>query len=146
MADYLAAEALIIARLQAQIANTPVLSAADLAGVEETKQVTPALHVLYLGDRLIDAQGRGRAQTVAQTWMVVVAVRNARDQGKGKEARGTAGPFIDSVLSALSGWAPSISHSELARVNAPARPLYGAGGYAYFPLAFETQIETLGTG
>ncbi len=144
MADYLAAEPLIIQRLQSQIANMAVLSAADLADVVEAQQTTPAIHVLYDGDRLVDAQGRGQAQAVAQRWMIVIAVRNARDQGKGGKARGTAGPHLDAALKTLSGYELSTGHGALKRVPAP-RPVYSKGGFAYFPLAFETVVETLGT-
>jgi hypothetical protein len=144
MADYLAAEALIIQRLQSQVPGMKALSAADLADVAEAKQTTPAFHVLYHGDRLVDAQGRGQAQAVAQRWMIVITVRTARDQGKGGAARNTAGPHLDAALKALSGWEPDQSHGALRRVAAP-RPVYSKGGFAYFPLAFETVVETLGT-
>jgi len=142
MQDYLAAEPLIIQRLKDQVANLPVLSAADLADVAEAKQITPAAHVLYGGDRLADSAGRGAAQAWAQLWWIIVAVRNARDQGKGGEVRKTAGPLLLSVIKALSGWEPDKDHGPLKRVNPPTRPAYSKGGFAYFPLAFETVVET----
>lgn len=145
MDDYLAAEPLIVARLESQVTGVKVLTAADLAGVKEAAQVTPAVHVLYGGDRLADSVGHGIAQTWAQIWWVVVAVRNARNQGKGREARKAAGPYIAQVFQALTGWQmSSTDHGPLKRVNPPGGPVYSPGGFAYFPLAFETIVQNLG--
>jgi len=144
LADYLAAEELIIARLTERVGSVrAVLSAADLAGVQEAKQTTPALHVVYDGDRLGDSAGRGIANQVYQRWLVITAVRSARGQRTGAGAREAAGPIISAVLQALLGWAPSDEHQPLVRTSAP-RPHFSAGGFAYFPLAFETRIDTGG--
>lgn len=145
LADYLAAEAAIIGRLKEQVAGfAGVLGAGDLGAVEEKSQQTPAAHVLYDGD-VVAGGGDGRggnnaAQMVMQRWMVVVAVRNARDPLGGTGARADAGPLITGVIRALSGWAPTEFHRPLRRVQAP-RPGYNKG-FAYFPLVFEGQILT----
>lgn len=146
IADYLAAEALIIARLEDRLAadGVKVLAAADLAGVEERKQIVPAVHVLYDGDRLGQSVSRGIQHQVYQRWFAVVAVRNARGQATGAAARSAAGPLITKTIQALAGWAPSSDHQPLVRVSAP-RPRFSPGGFAYFPLAFETRIETGGS-
>ncbi len=147
MADYLAAEGLIVGRLEASLGAQvrAVFSAADLAGVAEQAQITPAVHVVYDGDRLGDEAGRHRAQQVYQRWLVIVAVRNAKGQATGKGARESAGPIISAVLAALQGWQPSPDHQPLRRIDAP-RPVFSPGGFAYFPLAFETRIDTEGLG
>jgi hypothetical protein len=140
---YLAAEALIAERLAERLpGGTHVLTAADLAGVEARAQLTPAAHVVYDGDRLGDAGGRGLAQVVWQRWLVVIAVRNRREALSGAAAREDAGTLIAAALAALAGWAPSASHGPLARVQAP-RPAYEAG-FLYVPLAFETRLITVG--
>lgn len=146
LADYLAAESLIVERLRDQVQDLrAVLSAADLAGVEERSQVTPALHVLYYGDRLGATQGHNAGQIVYQQWLVVVSVRNARGQVSGQAARSDAGPIMAQVIGAMLGWQPSVDFRPFGRVTAP-RPSYRPGGYAYFPLAFEAQIMTAGAG
>jgi len=143
LGDYLAAEGLIRARLEAGVTGARVLAAADLSGIPESAQVTPALHVVYDGDRLGDDGGRHRGQQVYQRWLVVVAVRNAAGQRSGAGARQAAGPLLSAVLSALLGWSPSPDHQPMKRIDAP-RPAFTPGGFAYFPLAFETRINTEG--
>lgn len=147
-ADYLADEALIVARLKLKTTGfgNNVLNAADLAGVEQTKQITPAVFVIYIGDRLGKEAGRGIGQEVFQQWAVVVAVRNARSQRTGEGARSDAGPLMTEVIAALQGWEPATGRRPLKRIQAPWRPKYSPGGYAEFPLAFETELNTLGTG
>lgn len=142
--SYLDAEQLIIDQLKLRVPDVrAVFSTAELVGVEEAAQVTPALHVIYDGDRLAGSAGRGAAQTVYQQWIVVVAVRSARDQRGGSGARYNAGPIINDALAALSGWQPSNLHGPLQRVQAPL-PGYSQGGFGYFPLAFESAIVTGG--
>ena len=140
LANYLSAEGLIIARLKARLpAVRAVLSAADLVGVEERSQITPALHVLYDGDTVQESPGR--AQSVGQRWLVIVAVRNVRDQMGGSAARADAGALLTQVIQALQYWAPSPQHGKLMRANAPKAH---QGEYSYFPLAFVTDIVSAG--
>lgn len=146
MTNYLSAEAFIIARLRekAPEAVKAVLSAADLAGVAESKQVTPALHVLFHGYRPTRAVegSRGAIQETEQTWVVVTAVRNLRTPKTGEHAREEAGPILSAVLAALQGWQPSPKHTPLELAGGPRAGF--TGGYGYFPLAFTTRVVTRG--
>ena len=144
--DYLGAEPLLLERLREQVEGVrAVLSAADLAGVAESKQPTPALHVLYggytPGEQLKGSQGR--VQASHQRWVVVVAVRNLRTPHTGEDARGEAGPLLSAVLEALQGWRPSAEHTPLELAAGPAPGF--SKGYGYFPLAFATRVVTRGT-
>lgn len=135
----------MIDRLQAEI-GVRILSSADLAGLQESAQITPAIHVLYDGDELMAGEGaqaeQGAVQLIRQRWLVVVTVRNARAIQSGAGARSDAGPLITAALQAVSGWRAGEDYGPLERaVGAPA-PLYTAG-YAYFPLLFTTVIETI---
>ena len=142
MVNYLAAESLIVARLKAQVSGIAHhLTAADLAGVREERQHTPATHTLYDGDDLGDRAGDGLAQLIRQRWMVVVAVKNARDTRRGAAARAEAGRHITAVLQALAGWSPGTGLGPLVRIPGP-RPAFSPGGYAYFPFTFHTVIDT----
>lgn len=144
VADYLSAEPLIVARLRDQVEAVPdanVLTAADLAGVEARAQHTPALHVIYDGDEPAGEAGQseyGDTQVVQQRWLVVVAVRSARDTLGGAGARALAGPLLVAVIQALAGWRPSADHSPMVRANAP-RPVFDAG-FAYYPQLYRTTI------
>ena len=142
MENYLSAEPAIIARLKAMIPElVGAFSASDLEGVAEAKQTTPAVHVLYYGDRVVEGNGRsstGEIQCVDQVWYVVLAVRNARTQLTNEAARADAGPLALKVLKALQGWQPSPEHGPLKRVNG-AGPGFKAG-FAYLPFCFATRI------
>ncbi|MDX1464122.1 MAG: hypothetical protein R3215_00285 [Halomonas sp.] len=144
--DYLVAEGLILARLEtelADLAGLKVLSTADLAGVDEGAQHTPALHVVYMGDAVPGGEqvDQGNYHVLRQRWMVVAAVRNARQQRSGQATRAEAGPLLSRVIQALSGWRPGEGLGSLTRVSAP-RPAFTPGGFGYFPLQFETVLMT----
>ncbi len=144
MPHYLSAESIISARIEDQVPGLrAVLPVADLAGVTEAQQVTPAVYVIYDGDRIGQSAGRGVSQQIHQRWIAVVAVRNARDQRAGAAAREEAGPLIDALLAALDGWAPSLLHQPLVRISGPG-PAFTPGGFGYFPFVFETRITTGG--
>ncbi len=143
--DYLALEPLLIARLQAVTSLRHVLPAPDLAAVTEAEQFTPAVHVLWWGER-VPQGGNARVgiqQIVGHTWLAVVAVRNASAMRTGAGVRAEAGLLLAEVNAALQGWRPGAGWDPLAKVSAP-RPLY-RGAFAYFPLAFEAVTYTRGS-
>lgn len=146
MENFLSAEPLIVARLEAKVPGVKVFSAADLAGVAEAKQTTPALHVLFSGYRPTRQQegSHGRIQEGEQTWFVVAAVRNLRSPQTGEHAREEAGPVLATVLAALQGWKPSTGHGPLEL--APGARAGFKNGFGYFPLAFTTKVVTRGDG
>lgn len=144
-ADYLALGPLIAQRLRDQVGALQMVvelqAADDLES--ELRGRRAAAFVVYDGDRLGDSAGRGQAQTIWQRWLVVLAVRNARGADSGDGVRDAAGPLITRLLAALQGWQPDgTGHRPLARVAAPA-PGYSPA-FAFYPLAFESQITTLG--
>lgn len=145
MDNHLALEGLLIERLKSAVPEfRGVLGMADLAAMQESSQVTPSAHVIYQGDTVPsgNSAGQGSAQVVVQTWLVVVAVRSARDTRGGSGAREEAGALMTRVIQALSGWMPGPEFRPMQRVNAP-RPGFNAG-FGYFPLAFETRFVTNG--
>lgn len=145
MDNHLALEALLIDHLKSAVPEfRDVLGMADLASMQESSQVTPAAHVIYQGDTLPsgNSAGQGSAQMVVQTWLVVVAVRSARDTRGGSGAREEAGSLITRVIQSLAGWPPGAGFLPMQRVNT-IKPGFNAG-FAYFPLAFETRFVTQG--
>ena len=141
--NVLAIEAELVARLQERLAASGmpqvyVLTAADLAGVTEEKQLVPAVHVVYQGYGVAETSHNGRAARVTQTWLAVVATRNARGIKAGEAARAQAGELAGHASAALMGWKPGAAAKPLRLVPGP-----GAGfsaGHQYLPLAFEAEI------
>ena len=139
--NYLAAEQAIIARLESQLEGVTVKTAADVDGMQEDAQKTPAVYVVYDGDVPGETAGNERAQIVKQRWLAIVTVRNRRQIRAGSKTRENAGPILSSVIGALSGWKPDPGpFGEMQRIGALS-PDYSAG-FGYFPLAFELPVVT----
>jgi hypothetical protein len=135
-------EPLLTARLAEQLADLSpkvhVLSAADLAGVTEATQVTPAVHVIYSSYRVTESRSDGRAARIAQTWLCVVATKNVKATRSGVAARVDAGLIAARVCKALLGYTPPGTSKPLHLEQGP-----GAGfkdGYGYLPLAFVGEL------
>ena len=143
MQNYLALETLIQQRLKAEVSGLKaVKAAADLEDVNQQNQVTPAAYVIYSGDRVVDAPagraGKGAAQSVYQTWLVMVSTRYLKNY---KGPAEDAGKVLYDIIQALAGWQAGAEFPRpLRRVNAP-KPEY-LGGYGYFYLGFEAQLIT----
>lgn len=134
--NFLALEPLIVARLKSVLpADVHVLSAADLAGVAESAQPTPAVHVLYRGYRVRDADVPAFA-SIEQTWLTVIAARNLTDLASGSDARQAAGPLAADVIDALYQHRFSeLSGARPLRITQAPEAGYRAG-YFYLPLGW----------
>lgn len=142
LADYLAAGLLLMQRIRDAVPGVvAVLAARDLSRLAESTLQSPSVFVVYDGDRLGDAAGRGGARIVHQRWLVVLAVRNATQTDGGAALTTEAGPLISDLLSALQGWEPSEDHRPLYRVAAPLPGFSPAFGF--YPLAFEAALITV---
>jgi hypothetical protein len=130
--DYLAAEPHLIELLEQVEGIRKAYSSTDLAEMKERSQVTPAVHVIYRGDRIpLQAQG-GAVGHVTQTWAVVLAI-NLRQKER-------AGVLLARLVKTLSGVVTPLG--PLNRVNAP-QPSFRPG-FGYYPLAFEIKFRTQG--
>ncbi|NOR70887.1 MAG: hypothetical protein GQ532_14535, partial [Methylomarinum sp.] len=121
-----------------------VLSVADLEGVEEQLQKTPAAQVIFFDDVPVngDKGKSGPNQLVDQFWLVIVVVKNVKGKS-GAEARKQAGPIIAGVIKQLHHFDPGHPYSKLTRVKAPYRATY-RNGFFYFPMMFKTRFSTEG--
>lgn len=142
--DYLYLEPLIIERVRESVPGlADVAGIPDLASVDEARQVTPAVYVVYLGDDVgggAQHQGsRGAIQTVTQNWAVVLSVHYADATGSGEGARKEAGPLLGALLQALSGWLPDGATAPMKRAPQQA-PVAYANGYFYYPLVFQASF------
>jgi len=139
-------ESAIIARLDAKIRAPKivraVLSSADLAGIQEQGQPTPALHVLLARYRVADGTTDGTRVLMEQTWWIVASVSNAlAGRGAGTataKAREDAGVILDAVAPALMGWRPPVDGCSPLRMIDPPQPEVGER-FAYYPLAFAVE-------
>lgn len=137
--NYLAAEPLIIARLKEQVPEfVHVGDWSEYSTLEEGAIATPAAFVMYGGDRLHDAGGKGAVQRIDQMWGVVVVVRNVAQRRAGTAIREEAGPLMMKTVNALMGWKPAPQFRELERMPAP-RPEY-AKLVGFFPLQFAAAL------
>lgn len=139
----LAAGPLIESRLKAKCpaAGDNVFSTADLAGVKEKSQTTPALHVV-LHSYQPASDDNGSSSRWREIWLIVAVVKNVR-QGVGAQAvRDDAAALLAETVAALDGWRCA-GTVGLVRAIAPPQPMI-TDGFGYFPLAFEVQTVTDG--
>jgi len=145
MTDYLAAEPLIVARIQAKVAGLNLKTVIDIANIEdafEYQQGFPAVFVSYYGDIIGANAGDGAGQIVQQSYVVMPAVQNVRDTLGNSAARREVGPILFAVNEALLGWPPSADHGPLRKATSPRAP--NKPGLAYFPQVFTTSVALVG--
>lgn len=142
MSSLLILEPELLARLKEQLAPlrpaVHVLSAADLEGVAEAQQLTPAVHLIYQGYRVVQHRADKRLARIEQTWLTVVAVRNVRAVKTGTAARTDAGQLAGAVLLGMLGWKAPSAATGFELANAP--PARFSGGHLYLPQAFTTEL------
>ncbi|MBF0371236.1 MAG: hypothetical protein HQL52_17445 [Magnetococcales bacterium] len=143
MDDFYAAEPLIVTRLKGQVsALKSVAGARDLDGAAEMSRPAPAAYVIPSGEAIRSAN-EGEA-TLEQYWVVVIAVRNARDLQSGEAERREVGPIKAAVISALLGWKPGKGFTPLSIAQAP--PPIPLDGVGFYPVRFSTRITVRGVG
>lgn len=111
-----------------------VFVATDLEAVANLGQHTPAIHVIYQGERESDTAQSGRQSVFDQVWLLILVHRATP-----KEA--SAGVWLGRMLQAVAGRA--CGDSTFRRETAPVRPSY-KGGVVYLPLAFKTTVKFKG--
>lgn len=138
-----AMEPLLLARLKDKLAGLSplpkVLTAADLDGVSENQQFTPAVHLVYQGYRVVESpRADGTAARVEQDWLVIVATRSQKALRAGDAARSEAGVLARRVCAALMGFKPTPTSKPLKLANGPNAGY--SSGFQYLPLAFTAEI------
>jgi hypothetical protein len=143
--SFLALEPLLLARLQELLpAKLRVLTAEDLAGIEEAQLPDRSVHVVYNGVRVIGGNASGSQAETEQSWLVVVCVKHSGTAAKASaEAKARVAPLVNTCLRALMGWrpigGPGTPGLKLATPPKPAsRP-----PYYYFPLAFSAMVPVV---
>jgi len=142
--DFLAAGDAIEQRLRDRVTDLrQVLSAADLEGVQESRQAVPAAHVLFSDYTVAEAPGFGEKARVRQTWVVVIVDRNVRQTNQAAAQRAAIGPRVLAVMQTLMGWAPTAQHSALVLTDSPFQTAY-SNGFIYVPVAFYSDVKIAG--
>lgn len=135
-------EPAILARLREQLANlqppVKLLTAADLNGVSENQQFTPAVHLIYRGYAVAENKHDATSARITQDWLAVVATRNQAGIRAGYKARENGGEIAMQVCAALMGFKPTGASKPMKLANAPDAG-YSAG-FHYLPLAFEAEM------
>ena len=140
IADYLVMGNMIAARLTETVAELrSVKTAADIAGIEEKSIQTPCCFVLYQGDNPQDGQRDFDARMVTQRWLVILAVRNKRDQAGGAGVQEIAGPLLSQIIDSIGTWQPGTNFRRPQRTAGPS-PGWSPGGSGYYPLAYRCDI------
>jgi len=136
MNDWLAIGPAIVERLRERAKSfADVRTAVSIeAAVEQTPRY-PAAWVIWRGDTVIESPAALALQQADQQWLVLVAVRDLRDQATGAGVVESAGPLLGEVISALTGFVPPSPSMRLMRASVQDAP--GAmNGVGFFPLAF----------
>ncbi|MBC7490732.1 MAG: hypothetical protein H7240_12985, partial [Glaciimonas sp.] len=77
--DYLFMEPLLVERVKTSVSDLKgIFTAPDIAAMDEKNQITPAAHMIYIGDEIAkgtaDQGSLGKVQYVTQLWVMVIAV------------------------------------------------------------------------
>ncbi|MFM4851495.1 phage tail terminator protein [Aeromonas caviae] len=111
-----------------------VFVATDLEAVANLGQHTPAIHVIYQGERESETSQSGRQSAFDQVWLLVLVHRATPKEP-------SAGVWLGRMLQAVAGRA--CGDSTFRRETAPVKPSY-KGGVVYLPLAFKTTVKFKG--
>ena len=111
-----------------------VFVATDLEAVANLGQHTPAIHVIYQGERESETSQSGRQSAFDQVWLLVLVHRATPKEP-------SAGVWLGRMLQAVAGRA--CGDSVFRRESAPVKPSY-KGGVVYLPLAFKTTVKFKG--
>lgn len=152
MANFLTAQNLIVARLEAKIAAADwtgkkkprVLTARDAEEIEERSQVVPAIYVVFDGFQPVGETNSGAVATLESTWIITAAVRSARDHQSGDGVRADAIELVDLILDAMLGWRPSKDFMPARPAPTP-KPGYSDAGFGYFPAVFTIRTVARGS-
>ena len=136
--NFMLLEPQIVALARAAVeGNTPavhVLTSADLAGLKEQLQYTPAVHVIYQGFRVAQTRSDGRVAVLRHTWLVVAVVGTAHSIVSGATARADGGALLAQVCAALMGRKLDGAVRLLLPTDSPRA--WSSPGFHYTPMAF----------
>ncbi|MFB2661793.1 phage tail terminator protein [Shewanella mangrovisoli] len=113
-----------------------VYQANELSEVDERSQITPAAHVLYMGEVVDETAQGGNSCQVKQTWLVVLACRLSIHERP-------AGELLVSLLNAVVGKSIGVDGQMLGpfvRVNSSVKPRF-TKSHGYYPVAVSVKLR-----
>ena len=147
LAHFLAAGDLLIDRARAQLpgAFKKIAHSADLAGIQDSLQTTPALHIVFRGHELAAQLSDGSASVYRQHWMAVVVTRSAKSAKSGAGAVALAGPLADRLLApgVITGWTPAAGCGPFTAVSPGVGSAVSDAGCLYVPLEWALVIKRI---
>lgn len=137
--NFMALEPQIVELVKGAVANhnpaVHVLTAADLAGVKEQLQHTPAIHVVHQGFTPGNVRSDGLKAELQHKWLVVAVVSNTHNIRSGATARSDAGALLAQVAAALMG--RKLRHASTPLLPTKSPPAWNTAGFYYIPMAFD---------
>ncbi|MGL5393564.1 MAG: phage tail terminator protein [Shewanella sp.] len=113
-----------------------IYQANELSDVDERSQITPAAHVLYMGDGLQETAQGGNSSQIKQTWLVVLACRLSLHERP-------AGELLVSLLNSVVGKSIAVDGQMLGpfvRVNSAVKPRF-TKSHGYYPVALSVILR-----
>lgn len=147
MSNYLAASALLEARLNVQMPGFPPANIRPAPSLDWAirNQLAPSVNVIFFDDVPIETvTGSSRSahsQASDQFWLLLVTGSSV--EGVGNSAIDESGSLAGDVIAALLGCELSSQHGPLHRRKCPYRKT-DRDGYSHVPLLFSTRIVLTG--
>lgn len=134
-------EPLLVEKLTTDLGSLvkAVLTTADLAGVTEMQQVTPAVFVVFQTHDI--AEEDPDMIWPDEYWYVIPAARNAKDVQSGAAARAAVAPILNGVYSSLKGWVPPGLGCRVKPVRPPKALINN--GFIYVPTLWKVRINPI---
>ena len=141
--DYFALEDEIKKRIESEVPDVgEVLTPFFVENLFSMTAMDTAVAIIYVGDRVGESAGNGRATTIHQQWLVVLVVYDPVAQSSHTSSiRKLADPHIRNILKAMQGFQPNLPGvSAFVRVSAGVN-FAGKAGRVYFPFLFESSFK-----
>ena len=140
--NYFALEPVIVDRIKS--AMPEIDEVYTPFSVDEMLELTNSpisAHVIYVGDRVGESVGQGKANSVYQQWLVVLAINDpGAQQQQTKTLRATAAPLINKLLGAMQGFDPQVTRYRPFKRTNDGVGVGHSAGFAYFPFMIESQM------
>lgn len=141
--NYFALEPVIVQRIKDEMPDIQeVYTPFSVDDMLQLTNVSPGVSVIYVGDRVGDSAGVGKASQVYQQWLMVLSLNDASAQlEQTNSIRASAAPLIVKLLKAFQGYRPGIvPYGAFKRANAGIEVGSDDAGNAYFPFLFEIEV------
>jgi hypothetical protein len=140
--NYLFAEPLIVARLREKMPDVHVAGIGESDELSLTKHRFPGIYVLFAGDEVTGAAGRGAASQAVQHWIVTAAAKSTDSLASGTKVREILGRLFCQALEALQGFevAPGMT---LVRTTCSVPVMYESG-HAFLAAEYLLTVDIRG--